>query len=134
MGLRGRPALHFHAQAQVVVGDDRASRDYAGSVRVARVVVVVSAVCALSLGLQSGARATGSTVSIDGHVVKLLRVYRLSGDPRARVKVDGDPYRVRIGDTFARRFSVATIDAGSDCASFNYQRNHVQDAFTLCAN
>jgi hypothetical protein len=68
----------------------------------------------------------GGDNSVGGHRVRLVDTFRVNGEPRARVQVDGTVYTVGEGDRFADNFEVLSI-SGS-CTSLLFG----DDQFSLC--
>jgi hypothetical protein len=71
--------------------------------------------------------AVVSTVQVGGRTVSLVGVYEKRGAMKARVRVDGISYSIRVGKSFGSNFKLASI-SGS-CARLLYG----DTAFTLCA-
>lgn len=84
-------------------------------------------------GTGTTAPTGGSAISGDsgsskagGHRVRLVNTFRRSGEPHARIQVDGTVYTVRENDRFAQNFQVLSISG--DCASLLFG----DDQFSLC--
>ena len=73
----------------------------------------------------SGSSGSGSK-NVGGRRVRLIDTFRVNGEERANIQVDGTVYTVAEGDRFADNFQLVSI-SGS-CASMLYG----DDQFSLC--
>lgn len=79
----------------------------------------------------TGGGTTDTTPSVEpqrAQRVALLDVFSENGEVMANVRVSSTVYKVGVGDTFAGRYKVLSLDGATECGRFLFG----DDAFRLC--